>query len=121
MKIKRIYLIILSLMFFLSNTSVFAADVNFSNAKVLLVETRSDAWGGWIIITLSDNAGNRIMRLCDAAQDKGAIALRTSDSAAKDVVAIALMAKASGQTVTGWGIDAVQGGWCGIGNFAVYP
>ena len=99
-----------------------AADVNFGNATVQLVEARSGAWGTPIlIITLVDSSGNRIMRLCDTAPDKAAIAIPFSDPAANAIMSVALTAKAAGKTVTGWGLDATQGSWCGIGNFALYP
>ena len=101
----------------------FAADVNFIGATVKAVETRTNAWGSWLIITLNVASGNQIPRLCDAAPapGNGAVALPMSDPAAKLIQSIALMAKATGKTVTGWGLDATQGNWCGIGNFAVYP
>lgn len=86
-----------------------------------MVEVRAQAWGSWLIIGLNDAAGNQITRLCDAALDKKGIAVSLSDPSASSILATALMAKASGRTVSGWGIDQVQGNWCGIGNFAVYP
>jgi hypothetical protein len=97
------------------------ANVTFSNVTVGLVEARSDAWGSWLIITLKDSFGNKITGLCSTASDTSAIALPLTDSAAKTIMAIALTAKVSGKTVTGWGIDPAQGGWCGIGNFALSP
>jgi|GEM_PF-6822432 len=80
----------------------FAADVNFAGATVKLVETRSNEWGSWLIITLNDASGNQIPRLCDAvpAPGNGAVALTLSDPAAKMIQSIALMAKATGKTVS---------------------
>ena len=118
---NKLLLVIAIYIFNFSATGVWAADVNFGDAKVALVETRTAAWGSWLILTLNDSTGNRIMKLCDTAGDKAAIALSLNDPAAKAVMAIALTAKATGKTVTGWGIDPPQGGWCGIGNFAIYP
>jgi hypothetical protein len=121
-KPRVLVLIALSLACLCTSSGILAANVNFSNATVLLVETRSDAWGSWMIITLKDSSGNRIMKLCDTAGDTAAIALPLSDSAAKPILAIALTAKATGSTVTGWGIDPpLSGSWCRIGNFAIFP
>ncbi|MBI3774314.1 MAG: hypothetical protein HY273_01955 [Gammaproteobacteria bacterium] len=113
--------VLLLLTLYCTVSGTWAADVNFGDAKVALVEIRTAAWGSWLIITLNDSTGNRIMKFCDTAGDKSAIALSLNDPAAKSVMAIALTAKATGKTVTGWGIDPPQGSWCGIGNFAVYP
>jgi hypothetical protein len=113
---------LLSVCSFLLSLDVSAANVSYANATVNLVEIRSDAWGAWLIISLKDSAGNNILKLCDTAQNQSAIAISLLDSAAKGVEAIALMAKASGKTVAGWGIDtSAQTAWCGLGNFALQP
>lgn len=98
-----------------------AADVYFTNATIGLLEVRTTAWGSWMIIQLNDSSGNQMVKLCDAAGDKATIALSMGDPSAKAVLAVALTAKATGKTVTGWGIDQTQGNWCGIGNFAIFP
>ncbi|MCX7111090.1 MAG: hypothetical protein NTX45_13385 [Proteobacteria bacterium] len=97
--------------------SAMGANVNFTG-NVGIVEIRTPAWGSFLIITIIDNSGARV-RLCGAAPDPTAIALPLSDPTAKNVQAIALAAKISGKKVTGWGIDQIQGQWCGIGNFVI--
>ena len=105
------------------STAVQAANVNFAGAKVLLLEIRSSAWGAWLIITLSDSTGRKIMKLCDTAGGVDAISLPLTDPAAKAVLDIALSAKATGKTVTGWGLEPNVSGqtFCAIGNFAIFP
>jgi hypothetical protein len=119
MKRKILFFILFSFSYFLTMSNSWAANIIFSNATVGVVEARSDTWGAWIIMTIIDSSGNRIVRLCDTAGDPGAIALPLSDSAAKSILAIALTAKISGKPVQGWGIDPPQGNWCGIGNLNI--
>lgn len=118
---KKFIIALFYLTIFSQVSEVFAGGVQFSKATVALVETRADVWGSWIIFTLNDSSGNRIMKLCDVATDTGAISLPVSDSTSKLIMGIALTAKVTGKTVTGWGLDATKGSYCEIANFAIEP
>ena len=120
MKMLRIFLLYVSFVFapLVISTNAFGANVTF-NGNVGLVEVRTSAWGSFLIITILNSSGARI-KLCDAAPDPTAMALSlTNDPTAKNVQALALSAKLAGKPVVGWGLDQVQGSWCGIGNFAI--
>jgi hypothetical protein len=121
MKILRIFLLYVSFVFalFVISSNTYAANVNFNGNQVGLVEVRTSVWGSYLIITILNSSGARI-KLCDAAPDPWAMALSiTNDPTAKNVQALALSAKLAGKPVQGWGLDQVQGSWCGIGNFSI--
>ncbi len=96
MKLKRTIIgaLVVAFTHCLTVSESWAGNVLFTNAKVGIVETRSAAWGAWLIITVYDSSGNGIMRLCDTASAKQVLSLPLSDPAAKSVMAIALTAKA---------------------------
>lgn len=99
-----------------------AANINFSNASISLIEVKSTAGGALLIMTLNDSSGNPIPKFCDAnTTTPHILALELSDPAAHSILSIALMAAAANRTVSGWGLDALQGGYCGIFNLAIYP
>src|SRR4051812_35681739 len=96
-----------------------AANVNFNNATVTAVEVRTAAMGAMVVIGLKDSAGNQISHLCDVAGNLTALSIPNTDPAAPGILAVALAAKATGKTVTGWGLDNSGGSFCGIGNLAI--